>query len=115
MHILTDVMGLQLIDDVGIRVTINWTAHDNADCIPLLTYYVAIFEDGSGLLESSQATNNQYRFNNLTYSTTYTIVVLAAIGNANGTDATINVTTKVALGLSLLILSLASTISSKNK
>jgi len=85
-------MGLRLIEDFGTTISLLWTAHDNADCIPLLTYYIAIFEDGDVLLESNQIRTSRI-FNDLTYNTTYTIVVLAAIGNNNGTNATIVVTT----------------------
>ena len=88
--------GLRDFASIDVDVTmiaVSWIAHDNSDCIPLFTYYVTIFEDGGVLLESDRTKNNYYTFYNLTGNTNYTIVVLAAIGNTNGTNVTVMLTT----------------------
>jgi len=82
-----------MIESNRTTITATWIARNISDCVPLLRYYFAIFEEDGDLLMSMNTSNNQHTFIGLMAGTEYTIVALAAIGNTNGSNSTIKVTT----------------------
>ena len=93
MYYFTEIMDFVSIKANLTTITATWIALNDSDCVPLLTYYFAIFEENGDLLMSTNTSSNQHTFVSLMAGTEYTIVTLAAIGNTNGSNSTIKVTT----------------------
>ena len=93
MYYFTEIMDFVSIKANLTTITAKWIALNDSDCVPLLTYYFAIFEKDGDLLMSTNTSSNQHTFVSLMASTEYTIVTLAAIGSTNGSNSTIRVAT----------------------